>query len=106
MRPIIVVVGQVLAEQSPKMLVIENDGVVEQFAPYRPHEPFGHPVLPRALVARTRGLERHRRDRGDHLRGEDRVPIEHEVSRTATASSEGERLPQLLHHPRPPWGST
>ena len=27
-RPIIVVIGHVLAEQAPKMLVIENDGVV------------------------------------------------------------------------------
>jgi hypothetical protein len=28
MRPIFVVIGHVLAEQAPKMLVIENDGVV------------------------------------------------------------------------------
>ncbi len=37
------------------MLVIENDGVVEQVAPYRPHESLSHPVLPRALVARPLG---------------------------------------------------
>jgi hypothetical protein len=38
MRPIPVVVRQVLAEQPPKMLVVENDDVLEQVAPYRPHE--------------------------------------------------------------------
>ena len=65
MRPIIVVVGQVLAEQAPKMPVVEHDGVVEQFAPYRSHESLGHSVLPWALVACPRGLERHRGDRGD-----------------------------------------
>ena len=90
MRPILVVVGQVLAEQAAKMLVVENDDVVEQLAPNRPHESLGHSVLPRALVARTRGLERHRRDRGDHRRGEDRVPVEHQVSRAGRpASSKG-----------------
>ena len=45
MRPIIVIVGQVLAEQPPKMLVVKNDDVVKQVGPYRPHESFGHPVL-------------------------------------------------------------
>ena len=55
MGPIPVVVRQVLAEQPPEMLAVEDDGVVEQIAPYRPHESFGHSVLPRALVARPRG---------------------------------------------------
>src|SRR6266508_3549236 len=99
MRPIPVVIRQVLAEQPPKMLVVENDDVVEQVAPYRPHESLGHPVLPRALVARPRGLEPHRLDRGDHCSGEDRVAVEHQVSRAAARVVEGERLPQLLHHP-------
>ncbi len=90
------VVGQVLAEQSPKVPVVQDDRVVEQLAPNRPHEALGHPVLPGALVARTRGLERHRSDRCDHLRREDRVPVEHQIPRTATGLVKGERLPQLL----------
>jgi hypothetical protein len=58
MRTFLVVVGQVLAEQAAKVPVVENDGVVEQLARNRPHKALGHSVLPWALVARTRGLER------------------------------------------------
>jgi hypothetical protein len=96
MRPIPLVVRQVLAEQPPKMLVVENDDLVEQIAPYGPHESFRHPVLPWALVARPRGLEPHRLDRGDRRCGEDRVPIEHQVSRAAARVIEGEMRSETL----------
>jgi hypothetical protein len=43
-RSVPVVVGEVLAEQAPEMQVIENNDVVEQFAPYRPHKALRHPV--------------------------------------------------------------
>jgi DNA polymerase III subunit beta len=44
------------------------------------------------------GFERHRS--GNHLRREDRVPVEDHIPGTATGLVEGERLPQLLDHPR------
>jgi hypothetical protein len=53
MRPVRVVVREVLAEQPAQMLVVENDGVIEQVAPHRSHEALGYSVLPGALVART-----------------------------------------------------
>ena len=59
MRPIPVVVRQVLAEQPPKMFVVENNDVVEQVSPYGPHESLGHPV---GASCRMRPMRAVRRD--------------------------------------------
>src|SRR6266568_4403859 len=88
--------------------------------PYRPHESLGHPVLPRALVARPLGLEPQRLDLPERHPGGALAPsaisgstlaattaAEKIVSRSSTRYFEraprvveGERLSQLLYHPR------
>ncbi len=67
MRPIFVVIGPVLVEQAPKVLLVENDDVVEQFAAYRTHQALGYSVLPWTLVAGPLGRERQGGCRADHL---------------------------------------
>ena len=41
MSPVFMVVGPVLAEQTPKLLVVASDDVVEQLPPHRTHQALG-----------------------------------------------------------------
>ena len=46
-RPVDVIVGEVLSENSPKMLLVENDHVVETLATDRADQSLGVGILPR-----------------------------------------------------------
>ena len=59
MSPVLVVVGPELGEQAPKVLLVENDDVVEQLPAYRTDQTFGDLILPGAPVAGSLGGERH-----------------------------------------------
>jgi hypothetical protein len=67
MRPVVVVVDPVLMQKALKVVLVENDEVVEQLPPYRTHQALGHPVLPGALVAGPLGGEDHGGRGADHL---------------------------------------
>jgi hypothetical protein len=79
------------------VVLSEHDDVVEQFATDAADPALGDAVLPGTAVGGPRRLDAeglHRRDDG---RREDRVPIEDQVARGGV---EGERLAELLDHPR------
>ena len=97
--PIAVVVRPVLGEQTPQVLLMKNDDVIEQLPPHRTHEALRHPVLPWTLVAGPLGSERHGSCHADHLGGEDGISVEEQVPRTERDLVEGEGLPELLDHP-------
>jgi hypothetical protein len=65
-RAVLVIIGPVLAQQAPQVLLVEDDDVVEQLPPYRAHQALGHSVLPGAVVAGPLGSERHGGHRADH----------------------------------------
>ena len=56
MRPVLVVITNVIFEQSPQVPLIENDHVVEQVSTYAPDPALRHPVLPRTAKGGAHGL--------------------------------------------------
>jgi hypothetical protein len=63
MSPVLVVIVEELREQSPQMIFIEHDDMIEQLPPTGPHPAFGHAILPGTLHTRSQGLDLHARHR-------------------------------------------
>src|SRR5262249_2072079 len=62
MNPILMIVAQVLTNQSSQVAFVDHDHLIEQFPPAAPHPSFRHPILPRTLIGcpnqfATQGLE-------------------------------------------------
>ena len=57
MRPVVVIVPDVILEQPTELLVVEDDDVIEEFSTYVAHPAFSDAVLPRALVGSADGLD-------------------------------------------------
>src|SRR5260370_41024717 len=51
-RAVLVVIGNVLSQQSAKVTLVEDDGVIEQFAPHASDPALCGAVLPRASQSR------------------------------------------------------
>ena len=51
MRSIVVIVGDVLVQQSPEVALVEHDDLVEQLSAHTAYPTFRNAVLPRAPVA-------------------------------------------------------
>src|SRR5262249_1684453 len=96
-RAVIVIVSDVLAEQSPEMTFVEYDDVVEQLSAYTSDPALRDSILPRAAVCSPRRFDAERRHRRYDLRGENRIAVEDQMPRRRL---EPERLPQLLDDPR------
>ena len=97
MRPVVVVVGDVVADKSTQVALADHDDVVEQFSTNASHPALGDAVLPGTPPAGPRRLDAEGLHRRDDLRGEARVPIEDQMARPGV---EGERLAELLDQPR------
>jgi hypothetical protein len=100
MRSVVVVIANVFGHEPFQVAFIEHDYMIEQIAPARADESFGHAILPGAL---ERGTDRL------HVKGlcgfynlgvEGGVPIEDLVARRGII---GKRLAQLLRHPSTCW---
>ena len=50
MNPILMIVAQVLTNQSSQVAFVDHDHLIEQFPPATPHPSFRHPILPRTLI--------------------------------------------------------
>jgi hypothetical protein len=81
MRAFVVVMGDVLFEQSPQMALVPHDDVVEQLAPNAPNPALGDAALPWTPVRRPRRFDPERLHRRHDLRGENRIVIADVVTR-------------------------
>ena len=57
MSPIVVVIGEELKEQSPKVRFVEHDDMIEQLPSTGPHPALGHSILPGTLKTRSHRLD-------------------------------------------------
>src|ERR1035437_3419957 len=80
MRPVLVVITNVIFEQSPQVPLIENDHVVEQVSTYAPDPALRHPVLPRTAKGGAHGLSAIVFHRRNDIGTEFRITIEDEKS--------------------------
>jgi hypothetical protein len=95
-RPVLVMIGDIVAEQPSEVRFVEDDHAVEQFCTDTCEPTFRGSVLPRCSVRRARWFRSNNLHCGDDLRGESRVAVEDEAIRRRV---EGERLPDLLRDP-------
>src|SRR6267143_641083 len=82
-RSIVVIVGDVLVQQSPEVALVEHDDLVEQLSAHTAYPTFRNAVLPRAPVRRSCWLQTERFHHGDHTPTEACIAIEHQVAQVA-----------------------
>src|SRR6266849_9878343 len=95
-RSIVVIVGEVLVQQSPEVPLVEHDDLVEQLSAHTAYPAFRNAVLPRAPVRRSRWPQTERCHHGSHTLTEARVAIKHQVAQVAF---QRERFSKLLDDP-------
>jgi hypothetical protein len=78
-RTVVVVVGDVLAEEPTEMSLVSDGDVVEELAAHAADPALGDAVLPRGAVGGPRRLDAEGSHRGDDLGGERRVAVEDEM---------------------------
>ena len=100
MRPVFVVVANILVNESFQVAFVEHDHVVEQIAATTPHEAFRNPILPRALETGPLGLSTEALDSLDHVFVEVRSAVEDQV---AWCGVIGKGFTELLHNPSACW---
>jgi hypothetical protein len=76
MCPVVVIIGEELAEQPPQVLLVQHDHVIKQFASATADPALGYAVLPRALKRGPYWLNLHAAERAAHLGREARVPVQ------------------------------
>ena len=96
MYPFDVVVGDVVREKPPEVVLAENDQVIQELAPTGSHPSLGERVLPGTAVRRADGFNTQVPDRGCDVGGEDRVAV---VDEKGKGDLRGESLPQRLDPP-------
>src|SRR5438105_3852010 len=96
MRPVLVVVADVLPDQPLHMPFIQHDYMVEQFPSAIPNPAFGDAILQRASEAGSLRLYAEAFSHTDNLVIEVRVAIENEISQRRIIR---ESLPKLLDDP-------
>ena len=94
--PVDVIVGEVLSENSPKMLLVENDHVVETLATDRANQSLGLGILPRGMWRGEDLLDPHSVDPRDELVAVDCISISQKILRRFI---ERKGLDDLLRRP-------
>ena len=79
MRSVIMVVVEELSQQPAKMLLVQNDHVIEQLAPASTDPALRDAVLPGAAEAGPNGANFHAPEGSAYLGRKDRVPIHQQV---------------------------
>jgi hypothetical protein len=87
-RSIVVIVGDVLLQQSPEVALVEHDDLVEQLSAHTAYPTFRNAVLPRAPVRRSRWSQTERFHHGDHTLTEACVAIKHQVAQVSHSRCE------------------
>ncbi len=96
-RPVIVVVADVFAQESHQMPFVEYDHMVEQIAAATPHPAFGNAILPRTTKRRSLRLNTEVLDCAANFRIEIRAAIKNKIAGGRVIRK---RLAHLLHNPR------
>ena len=96
MRPVLVIIADVVIHEPFQMVFFEYDHMIEQFATTAANEPFGNAVLPRTLEAGPFRLDTKALDCIDYVSVEIRGPIKDLVFWSAIV---GEGFAQLLRRP-------
>ena len=97
MRPVFVIIANVLPHQAFQMPLIQNNYMVKQIASAVADPALGHAVLPRTAEADPLGLDAKALHRVDGLSIEVGAAIEDQVFRSRVV---GECFTQLMNHPR------
>ena len=79
MRPIPVVIADVVTHEAFQMMFVEYDHMIKQFAPTAADEPFRNAILPRASDASPFWLDTEALDGIDYAAVEIRSPIKDQV---------------------------
>ena len=79
MRPVLVIIADVVIHEAFQMVFIEYDHMIEQFAPTAADEPFRNAILPRASDASPFRLDAEALDGIDYVAVEIRGPIKDQV---------------------------
>src|SRR2546423_1618436 len=95
-RAVLMVVGNVLSQQSAKVTLVEDDRVIEQFATHASDPALCDTVLPRASEGRPRGAQAEGIHRCEDPVAEYRVPVDDQMARGGIMR---ERFAQLLDNP-------
>src|SRR6267143_1390120 len=95
-RAVLMVVGNVLSQQSAKVTLVEDDGVIEQFATHASDPALCDTVLPRASEGRPRWAQAEGIHRCEDPVAEYRVSVEDQM---AHGEIMRERFAQLLDNP-------
>src|ERR1035438_5209539 len=93
---VVVIIGNVLGEESLQMALIQRDYVVEQVAAAASDPTLGDTILPGTLNRGTDRCHLQRADRGWHFQSVLRIVVEYEKSGRRIV---GESFSQLLHGP-------
>ena len=96
MRPVVVVVADVLDHEPLEMPFVEYDDVIERVPAATPDEAFRDSVLPRTSEAGPLRFDAEALDGADNLLIEVRSTVEDQITRSRVI---GKRLPQLLCDP-------
>ena len=81
MRPVAVIIPDELAQQAAKVILVEDDHVIEQFSTASPDPAFGHAVLQRTLVSGPQRPDSNTANRVADVDRENRVVIEQKEAR-------------------------
>jgi hypothetical protein len=96
MRPVLVIVGDVIGEKSLQMSLVQRDYVVEQLTAAAANPALSHSVLPRTSNRRSHRRNVHRFDGGGYCESILRVVIEYQEPGDRLVR---EGLSQLLNYP-------
>jgi hypothetical protein len=97
MDPVRMIIGDVIADQTTQMSVVEGDHVIEKLSATASDPAFGNPILPRACSACAGVFHAAGCKQLGYLLSKLAVTIKNRVA-IRTDSPKG--LPQLLHNPR------
>ncbi len=96
MRAVLMMVSNILREQSLQMAFIQRNNVVQQVSSTASHPPLRDPILPGTPEGSSLGNDPCRFHRCDHLQPELLIAIKDQVF---VRGLKGKRLPQLLDDP-------
>ena len=100
MSPVLVVVIQVVLDQSPQMFFVQYDDMIEDLPAAASHPALCDAILPGRFNTRALRLQTRGRQKGNHIAIKFRVVIQDGI---AIRTSLGKSFSQLLHHPLGGW---
>jgi hypothetical protein len=90
------VVSQIIAPETPQVLFVQRNHMIQHLAAATPNPALGHSVLPWTAHARADGREAAGLEKPEYISTELRVTVEHDV---LVATGKRQSLPQLLDDP-------